>query len=331
MNTVILDAATLIPVNKRINSDIYLDRDSWDIQPEKLINSTDNIQCYLHTSESQRLERCKDAEIIITNKVILDDNLLKQLPKLKLICIAATGYNNIDIESAKNHNIAVANVAGYSTSSVVQICFNLILNLVLYWESLQEKMNAHAWQEHDQFVLLPRAFNELSGKTMGIIGYGTIGKSVANVAKSFGMKVIKAQIPGRKQQNNRLALNEFIPQCDIISLHCPLTPQTNKLVNAEFLSQMKTTAFLINTARGGLIDEQALADCLINKKIAGAGLDVLTTEPPKDTNPLLQNVPNLLITPHIGWASYEARQRLINEIADNILAFKLQQRRNRIV
>lgn len=332
MKAVFLDTATMVPMD-RFHSDAAsgFSRNNWDINAESLYASCEKLECFAETKDHQILDRCAAADIIITNKVVISAEHMKQLPQLKLICVAATGINNVDTDAARQHNIAVANVAGYSTQSVVQICYTLMLSLISQWSSVQSAMQSPGWQNHPQFVMLPTAFQELNGKTLGIIGFGTIGKAVAQVAERFGMAVLKAQLPGRESTEDRLPLNEFLPRCDIVSLHCPLTELTRELVDQSFLAQMKSSAILLNTARGGLVDEAALAQALNEKTIAGAGLDVLSTEPPSSDNPLLEPRPNLVLTPHIGWASTQARQRLLDEIAANIVAFQQQQKRNRIV
>jgi glycerate dehydrogenase len=287
---------------------------------------------YAYTRPDQIIERCQSASIVISNKVALDHDTLVQLPQLKLICVAATGTNNVDLKAAQALGIAVTNVAGYSTHSVVQITFTLLLHLASKMPQLQHAMKTQGWENQKQFVLLPEAFREVSGKTLGIIGFGTIGRAVAQVADAFGMTVKVAQLPHRPSAPDRLPLEHLLPECDVISLHCPLTQETQGLVDDHFLQQMKPSAFLINTARGAIINETALANALRRRQIAGAGLDVLSSEPPPADHPLLAtDIPNLVITPHIGWASFEARQRLVNEIAENVIAFRQSQYRNRIV
>lgn len=332
MKAVFLDAATMVPMDC-FQNDTASDftRNAWDINSDALYASCDSLECFAETKDQDIVERCASADIIITNKVVITAEHMEQLPQLKLICVAATGINNVDTQAAQKNDIAVANVAGYSTQSVVQICYTLMLSLISQWSSVQNAMQSPGWQNHSQFVMLPTAFQELAGKTLGIIGYGTIGQAVAQVAESFGMTVLKAQLPGRPSAVDRLPMNHFLPRCDIVSLHCPQTELTQGLVDQSFLAQMKSSAILLNTARGGLIDEAALAQALGDKTIAGAGLDVLSTEPPSTSNPLLEPRSNLVLTPHIGWASTQARQRLLNEIAANIVAFQQQQKRNRIV
>ena len=341
LNTVFLDAATLTPESHYSVKDVFGDNsqldmspgsNDWDIDPQSLVKACQNLTCYAGTRTDQIIQRCQSADVIITNKVVLDQTILQQLPNLKLICIAATGTNNVDLAAAKAQGIAVTNVAGYSTQSVVQICFSLLLYLSSGLSSLQAATENAGWARHHQFVMLPQAFQQLAGKTLGILGYGAIGKAVADVARAFEMKVVVAQLPGRPAGYNRMALPQLLPKCDVVSLHCPLNDNTDKLVGDEFLSLMKPSSLLLNTARGGLIDEAALANALLNGSIAGAGLDVLSTEPPDKNNPLLNaEIRNIIVTPHVGWASQQARQTLINELAKNLTAFEHNNPRNRIV
>lgn len=328
MNTVLLDAATLVP---QFDGDTIKPK-HWDIDISKLEGCCTPLTSYAFTQPDQVVERCQKAEVVITNKIVLDRQALTQLPHLKLICVAATGTNNVDLNAAKELGIAVTNVAGYSTQSVVQITFTLLLNLASTMPQLQQVMTTQGWENQKQFVLLPQAFYEMAGKTFGIIGYGTIGKAVADVARAMGMKLLVAQLPHRPSAPNRIPLDDMLPKCDVLSIHCPHTKDTEKMVNREFLSRMKSTALLINTARGAIIDENALAEALRTYQIGGAGLDVLSTEPPPADHPLLaKDLSNLIITPHIGWASFEARQRLVNELAENVVAFQQTKNRNRIV
>ncbi len=284
------------------------------------------------TSSEETWERLQGAELVVSNKVILDRAILEQAPKLKLICIAATGTNNVDLEAARELGIAVTNVAGYSTPSVVQQTFGLILGLSNRLSEYQALVAEGAWPRSEMFCLLNYPFRELNGKVLGIMGYGALGKAVANVAQAFGMEVILAQRPGGPEQAGRIPLDELLQRSDVVSLHCPLTEQTRDLIGERELALMKPDALLINTARGGIVDEAALAMALRKGEIGGAGMDVLAEEPPTADHPLLRlDLPNLIVTPHIAWASRESRQRLINEIAVNITAFRDGERRNRIV
>lgn len=283
------------------------------------------------TTSQQTLERIIDADLVISNKVVLDRLLLEACRDLKLICIAATGTNNVDLEAANELGIAVTNVTGYATASVVQHVFSLILSLVTRQQQYQQAVTRGDWQHATQFCLLNYPIWELSGKCLGIVGYGELGRAVAQVAEAFAMKVLVAQRPDGVPESGRLMLDELLPKVDVLSLHMPLAKNTRNLIGARELDLMKSHALLINTARGGIVDESALADALVNGDLGGAGVDVLSTEPPTDDNPLLNpNVPNLIVTPHIAWASLQARQRLVDSVAANIQAFQAGEFRNRV-
>ncbi len=306
--------------------------DCGDVDLAPLESAIAGWQYHETTAPEETLERIQGAELVVSNKVILDRAILEQSPKLKLICIAATGTNNVDLGAARELGIAVTNVAGYSTPSVVQHVFGLILGLSNRLYEYRTLVADGAWPRSEMFCLLDYPFRELSGKLLGIVGYGALGKSVARVAEAFGMEVILAQRPGGPDQEGRVPLDELLQRSDVVSLHCPLTEQTRDLIGARELGLMKPDALLINTARGGIVDEAALAAALQNGEIGGAGVDVLAAEPPTADHPLLElKLPNLMVTPHIAWASREARQRLIDEIAANITAFHKGERRNRIV
>lgn len=306
--------------------------DCGDIDLSPLTSVVSDWTLHAATTPEETSRRIENATLAVSNKVILDRALLQQAAHLKLICIAATGTNNVDLEAAKEFGIAVTNVAGYSTPSVVQHVFGLILSLTNRLPEYRDLIAENSWQRSDQFCLLDFPFRELSGKRLGIVGYGALGKAVAKVAQAFGMQVIVAQRPGGPSQPDRLPLEELLALADIVSLHCPLTEHTRDLIGGRELALMKPDALLINTARGGIVNEPALADALRNGTIGGAGVDVLTREPPVEGNPLLaDDIPNLLITPHIAWAGREARQRLVHEIGENIRAFLAGASRNRVV
>jgi len=276
-------------------------------------------QLHTTTAVEQTLERVRDATLVVSNKVVLDRPLLEQLPELKLICVSATGTNNVDLQAAAERGIAVTNVTGYGTATVAQHTFCLILALTTRLLEYQAAVRRGDWQRSDMFCLMDYPIREIAGKTLGIVGYGTLGKGVARIAEAFDMQVLLAQRPGGKPQTGRLPLHELLPQVDILTLHCPLTPETQNLIGAAELALMRPDALLINTARGGIVDEQALADALRQGVLGGAGVDVLTREPPADDNPLLQaDIPNLIVTPHNAWASREARQRLLDGVTENI-------------
>jgi glycerate dehydrogenase len=307
MNIVILDGYTLNP------GDL-----SW--APFEALGQ---VQVYDRTPVEEVFNRSKDAEIVLTNKTKLLSEVIKVLPKLQYIGELATGYDNINIKEAANRNIPVCNVPGYSTQSVAQLTWALILELVYKTGERSSEVHGGAWVKSKDFCYGHMGLFELQGKTLGLIGLGKIATAVANIGLAFGMKVIasvrnpeKYNIPGI----DFVSRSECFHQADIISLHCPLTDDTRQMVNVNLLKTMKAGSFIINTARGALIHEQDLADALNNRQIAGAALDVLSEEPPPATNPLFE-AKNCIITPHIAWATKEARERLLNESAKNIQGF----------
>lgn len=279
---------------------------------------------YESTSEQEVIEHCADAEAVLTNKVCLRKEALEQLPHLKYIGVLATGYNVIDIEEAKRRGIVVTNIPAYSTDSVVQSVFAHLLNITNQVAHYTSEIKAGAWCSSPDFTYWNTPLTELAGKTFGIVGLGHIGSAVARVAHAFGMKVIA--LTSKKKE----ALEEYITpvskeelfrQSDVLSLHCPLTDSTHHFVNAETLSWMKPSAILINTGRGPLLDEQAVANALNNRSLFAVGVDVLSTEPPMPTNPLLKAT-HCYITPHIAWATRETRIRLIDIATRNLKAFQ---------
>ncbi|TET53635.1 MAG: D-2-hydroxyacid dehydrogenase [Anaerolineales bacterium] len=281
--------------------------------------------CEIHdrTPPADVVARAADAEIVLTNKVVMSREVVSQLPKLAYIGVLATGYNVVDLVAARERGIAVTNVPAYSTESVVQMVFAHLLNLAQHVAEHSQTARKGRWEKSPDFAYWDYPLVELSGKTMGIVGFGRIGRAVARVALSFGMRVI-AHTPHPEapalQGIEFAALEKLFAESDVVSFHCPLKPETESLVNAERLALMKQSAFLINTSRGRVIDEQALADALNEGRIAGAGVDVLSTEPPAPDNPLLA-AQNCYITPHIGWATVAARQRLLETVAANVRAF----------
>ncbi|TDE12092.1 D-2-hydroxyacid dehydrogenase [Dyadobacter psychrotolerans] len=307
MNIVILDNFTLNPG----------DLDDSPLQ------ALGNVTIYDRTSKEQIVDRAANAEILIVNKVVLNEETLDRLPALKYIGVVATGYNNIDIEAAKKHNVIVTNVKAYGPASVAQHTFALLLALMNRIETHSQSVFAGEWAASKDFAYTKSPLTELAGKTMGLIGLGDIGSQVANIASAFGMKVIAYRKNPNRTQNNDITmvtLEAIFKNSDIVSLHCPLNDETREIINASTLSQMKKTAVLLNTGRGPLINETDLAEALKTETIGGAGLDVLSTEPPAASNPLL-SAPNCVITPHIAWASFEARTRLLQMATDNLKAF----------
>ena len=279
---------------------------------------------YGNCPASEVVERIGDAEIVMTNKTVVDAATLSQAPNLKLITLPATGTNVVDLVAASEQGVVVCNAVNYGTASVVQHVWALILALTTNLQSYSRGVMDGSWGESEMFCLLQYPVRELEGKTLGIVGAGDLGRGVAKIAQAFGMQVIFAALPERNHLDDlpRLALHELLPRVDILSLHCPLTPQTKGLISSAELALMKTSALLINTARGPLIDEPALKQDLVKGEIAGAGLDVLSAEPPVGGNLLIDNaVPNLIITPHSAWIAAESRQRLMGQMVENISAF----------
>ena len=309
MKIVILDAFTSNP------GDL-----SWDA-----IEELGELTVYERTTSEEVLERCTGSEVIFTNKVILNSETIEQLPELKYIGVLATGTNVVDLNFAKERGICVTNIPGYSTDSVVQHILALLLHFSSKVSVHNDAVQKGDWVNSIDFSFTLGTLNELSGKTLGIIGLGTIGRKLARVADAMGMKIVAAHQSSMDRlelpyEVEWLPVDEVFALADFLSLNCPLTPETEKVVNAEHLKKMKSSAIVINTGRGPLVDEQALTDALNNGTIAGAGLDVLSTEPPAGDNPLL-SAKNCVITPHIAWASREARARLIAIAADNLSAY----------
>ncbi|MBF6623367.1 MAG: glycerate dehydrogenase [Pseudomonadales bacterium 32-61-5] len=297
-----------------------LDQGDLDLSP--LQSAFDELICHTQTAEEQIIERLQGAQVAIVNKLTLGDKVFSACPDLKLILVAATGLNNIDLAAARQRDISVCNCQAYGTATVAQHTLMLLLALATRLPDYQAAVARGRWQESGQFCLLDFPIVELAGKTLGILGHGELGSAVARLAEAFGMHVLTGNLPGRPARPERLALEELLPQVDALTLHCPLTEQTRNLIGARELQLMKPTAFIINTARGGLIDEQALAETLRQGHLGGAATDVLISEPPSHDNPLLAaDVPRLIVTPHSAWGSREARQRIIGQMSENAEAF----------
>ncbi len=292
------------------------------------------ITVHDRTTPDEVVSRCAGCEVVFTNKVVLNAEIMDQLLDLKYIGVLATGTNVIDLDYARQRGICVTNIPGYSTDSVVQH----ILAFMLHFSSMvsihNDEVHKGEWVNSKDFCFTSGTLNELSGSTLGIIGLGTIGRKLARVADAMGIKIIAAH----QLSMNRLELSyevEWLPvddvfaRSDFLSLNCPLTPETERVANAERLQKMKTSSILINTGRGPLVDEEALADALNRGTIAGAGLDVLSAEPPSADNPLL-TAKNCVITPHVAWASLQARKRLLNIAADNLSAYLKNEPQNRV-
>lgn len=279
---------------------------------------------YDRTSPAELMERAKDAEVLLTNKTVLDAAAIHALPALRYIGVLATGYNIVDIDAARQRGIVVTNIPAYSTDSVAQMVYAHLLNISLRVEHHAEAVRQGRWAACKDFCFWDTPLVELSGKTMGIVGLGHTGMRTARIAQAFGMKVeawtSKSSLQLPPDIRKAESLEQLFAQADVLSLHCPLTKDTQGLVNARRLSLMKPTAILVNTSRGPVVDEQALADALNAGRIYAAGLDVLSSEPPRADNPLLR-ARNCFITPHIAWASTEARQRLMRIAVDNLHAW----------
>lgn len=293
-----------------------------------------DLTVYDTTKPDEVIDRIKNQNIVITNKVVLNESNLKWARDLKLICVAATGTNNIDLNYAKSRGIAVTNVAGYSTQSVVQHTFAMLFYLLESLRYYDDYVKSKEYSESDIFTHLNRPFIELNGKTWGIIGLGTIGGSVAAVARSFGCRVVYYSTSGQNNNKDyeRSELDKLLKESDIISIHAPLNNKTKNLIDYNSFLLMKKSAVILNLGRGGIINENDLAKALDEELIKGAALDVLESEPLKSSSPLLsvRKPDKLLITPHIAWASIEARKRLISELNLNIEAFLKNEMRNRV-
>ncbi|QQF76251.1 2-hydroxyacid dehydrogenase [Histophilus somni] len=280
---------------------------------------------YEYTDADQLIDRAKEADIVITSKVIFSREVMLQLPKLKLIAITATGTNNVDLIAAKELGITVKNVTGYSSVTVPEHVLGLIFALkhsLMNW--YRDQLSAK-WADCKQFCYFDYPITDVKGSTLGVIGKGCLGSEIGRLATALGMNVIYAEHRGATEiRSGYLPFEQVLKQADIVTLHCPLTEQTQNLINAETLKLMKPTAYLINTGRGPLVDEQALVEALENKVIAAAAIDVLVKEPPEKENPLIQaatRLPNLIVTPHIAWASDSAVTTLVNKVAQNIGEF----------
>lgn len=298
-----------------------VDRDDLDLS--NLRAALPHWTFHAFTEPRDVAARLEGAQVAVTNKVVLDEAALAAAPELRLICVAATGTNNVDLEAAGRRDITVCNVRDYATAAVAQHVFALILSLTTRLTAYQRDVAEGRWQASRQFCLLDHPIRELAGLTLGIIGYGVLGQGTARAARAFGLRVAVAESlvsPGGDP--DRWPLERLLAESDIISLHCPLTERTHHLIDAEALAAMKSDALLINTARGAIVDNAALAAALREGEIGGAGIDVLEQEPPPADHPLLApDIPNLIVTPHIAWAAREARQRVLDQVEANIRAY----------
>lgn len=307
MNIVYLDGYTLNP------GDL-----SWE-PLEKLGKFT----CYDRTEPTDIVARAADADIVLTNKVMLSEEILTQLPALKYIGVIATGYNNVDLDAARAQHITVTNVRGYSTSAVAQHTFALLLALTNHVELHSESVRQGDWTNATDWCYWRTPLVEMADKTIGLIGLGDIGTRVAAIARAFGMRILahrRSNAPAG-EGIQLVDLDTLFSESDVVSLHCPLTDETSGIINGDSLAKMKSSAYLVNTGRGGLVVEQDLTDALNAQQLAGAAVDVLSTEPPRANNPLL-TARNCLITPHVAWAFYESRVRLMQLATENITAFQ---------
>lgn len=294
---------------------------SGDLSWENL-KKLGEVSIYDRTLESEVVERISDSEIVITNKVIIGKEVFEKCKNIKYVGVTATGYNVVDTNLAKELGVIVTNVPAYSTDSVAQLVFSFILEHSQNVSKYTESVKSGDWVNSKDFSYQKFPIIELAGKSLGIIGFGAIGKKVAEIGNAFGMDVlVNTRSPSADKINvNFVSKEEIFKNSDFLTLHCPLNEETDELVNEKTLNLMKKSAILINTGRGGLVNEKDLANALNLEKIAGAGLDVLSTEPPKEDNPLL-NAKNTYITPHVAWASYEARKRLMDVTINNVKSF----------
>lgn len=303
---------------------VFLDSQSLaDLDLAPIATCVDQLVCHPTTSPEEVAARIDGCELVITNKVVLDAELIHSARALKLICIVATGVNNIDLAAASAKGIVVCNSQGYGVHSVAQHVLGLMLALHTRLLDYDRAVRRGDWNRASQFCLLDYPILELNGRTLGIIGYGALGQEVARLARCFGMQVLVAARPGSNAiPADRVAMNELLATSDVISLHCPLTEQTRNLIDAEALACMKPGSFLINAARGGVVNEAALKEALCSGHLGGAATDVLTEEPPRTGNILLDSdIPNLIVTPHSAWGSVQARETIIRQTAENIRGY----------
>ncbi len=310
---------------------VFLDRQSLIADMRKPSFAHEWID-YDQTAPGEVVARLRDASIVISNKVRLSGEILAQAPGVKMIAVAATGTDIVDLEYCRAHGIVVSNIRGYAVHTVPEHAFMLMLALRRNLLGWREDLRAGLWQESDQFCLFTRPMNDLHGSTLGLVGYGSLGHGMQKLAEAFGMQVLVAEHKGAATV--RAGYTDFdtvLRAADVISLHTPLTPETRHMIAAREFGLMKPSAILINTARGNLVDEAALLDALKSRRIGGAGFDVLAVEPPREGNPLLDlDLPNFILTPHVAWSSREAMQTLADQLVANIEAFVAGQPQNRV-
>jgi glycerate dehydrogenase len=314
---------------------VFLDYETvsnGDLDTSRLEQAAPGIRFYPLTADKEIIERVSHARIVLINKVQLTRERLEAARELELIAVAGTGTDGVDLAAAEKRGIAVCNVRGYCTASVVQHAWAMILSLTQHLSQYARLATDGSWVENEKYAVLAHPIRELSGRVLGIVGWGTLGRGVAAVGEAFGMRILVCNRPGAAPEAGRVSLDELLAAADIVSLHCPSTPATRGLIGARELRLMKPDGLLINTARGALVDGAALARALREGRLAGAGIDVLPQEPPIDGDPLLDpGIPNLILTPHIAWAAREARQRCIDEMAANITDFLQGGRRGRVI
>jgi glycerate dehydrogenase len=335
VDAIILETYSKAKAKKKIiMKGVFLDLasvDNDDLNLEPLQAVLEEWALHPHTEAAEVTSRLRGAEVVVSNKVLLSRDILADADKLRLICVAATGTNNVDLDAARELGITVTNVRAYGTASVVQHVFALMLSLQRHIPAYQQAIQQGRWEQSKFFCLLDFPIEELGGKILGIVGYGELGQAVAKTAACFDMEVRVARRGPDDTRPDRVPLEDLLAEADVLSLHCPLTEENLGLIGEAELRRMKSSAILINAARGGLVDEAALAMALRQGWIAGAGIDVLELEPPKGTSPLLSDLPNLILTPHIAWASRTARQRLLDQLVDIIRDYRQGSIRNRIV
>ena len=304
----------------------YKTVDAGDLDLESIRAVLPEIKVYPYSTEAEVLDRIQGIEVAIANKIEFDSKVFDYADKLRLICVTATGTNNIDLDSAEKAGVTICNIRDYCTESVTQHVLLSILSLSHSYFDYMQSIQSGEWQEGSGFSLLEHPIKELSGKKLGIVGFGVLGKGVAKAASILGMETLicKSFNPDKPDGSlHRVGFDELLRESDVVSLHCPLTEETDGIFNDDAFEKMKSSAILINTARGGLVNDQALIKAIENKSIAGAAIDVLDQEPPGLDHPLMQNnYKNLIITPHIAWAAREARQRALDRIANNVEAFQ---------
>ncbi|TKR56016.1 D-2-hydroxyacid dehydrogenase [Allopusillimonas ginsengisoli] len=311
---------------------VFLDRET--ISPQTTLRSLSfahELKVYGRTSRDQAVERIADADIVIVNKVKLDRAAIEAAPRLKMIALAATGTDNIDLKACAERNIVVSNIRGYATRTVPEHTFALIFALRRSIVAYSESVKAGRWQEAQQFCYFDYPIKDLAGSTLGIVGEGALGQAVAGIGRALGMRILFAARKGRNEQGSLYTpFDKFLEESDIITLHCPLTEQTRGLIGATEFARMKRKPLLVNTARGGLVDEMALVDAMRSGQLGGAGFDVTAPEPPESNHPLMQllDMPNFILTPHVAWASQEAIQFLADQLIDNVEAFHRGQPHN---